>query len=91
MRYLNARLFSASSEGSSTIYRSNSSTWALSRRLKIEKFNMTFQDKFLSIRQTIYSHKIYIFFYQQKTDIIDEGKVPRSTQEVDKRDQPKRN
>ena len=34
---------------------------------------------------------IIIFFDQQKTDIIDEGKVPRSTQEVDKRDQPKRN
>ena len=31
------------------------------------------------------------FFYQQKTNIIDEGKIPRSTQEVDKRNYPKRN
>ena len=30
----------------------------------------------------------FFFFYQQKTDIIDEGKVPRSTQDVDKRNQP---
>ena len=30
----------------------------------------------------------FFFFDQQKTDIIDEGKVPRSTQVVDKRNQP---
>ena len=28
------------------------------------------------------------FFYQQKTYILEEGKVPSSTQEVDKRNQP---
>ena len=33
----------------------------------------------------------FFFFDQQKTNIIDEGKIPRSTQEVDKRDNPKRN
>lgn len=66
MKYLNALLFSVSSGGSSTIYRSNSSTWALSRRLKIENFNITFQDWFLSILHTIYSHMIYID-YQSST------------------------
>ena len=35
-------------------------------------------------------HLLFFFFFfdQQKTDILEEGKVPRSTLEVDKRNQP---
>ena len=37
---------------------------------------------------SLLSHCFFFFFDQQKTNIIDEGKVPRSTQVVDKRNQP---
>ena len=39
-------------------------------------------------KRALYLSKFFFFFDQQKTYILEKGKVPSSTQEVDKRNQP---